>query len=244
MRLNQDQVRGKTTFGVFLLSSNVDGAAGVLGIDDERRYLSFRYSRSNDSGSVFEASLDRGLSSLGATDKASLGRERPGSDVTFSEIAFSYVAKLEPVLGLNIKYEIRGSGSNDDLPGGQGFSVGRDILDGFGSAYDTAEFAGDWGVGVGVMASRDMLGSKFYALWDVARVGRNNPVASLGEEKTASGASLSIGVDWKSELYSYPIQATAEASKALTREVGEEGNRDARFFFTLCMGGCDYKVGI
>lgn len=236
---------GYTTWRLGISASGAEGRAGAFPIEDRQRYISVsRFAKNHDRRSQSEVGVRRGLSVLGSTDKDSLGRARPGSDVSFTEVfvAYQQINDLGSLFALET--ELRGSFSDDDLPAGQGFSVGRDALGGFGNAYDTSEFVGDWGVGMALKFSRPVKGFDAYFMWDIARVGRNNPLAILGEQKTESGASGTLGLDWENRIGWMPIHITLEISKPISREVQEERDKKPRFFFTLCAGVCTYKVGI
>jgi hemolysin activation/secretion protein len=180
---------------------------------------------------TIELGLTQGLRGLGASDNGSAQVSRTQGRSDFTKLTL-YAARLQ---ALRDQWSLLGAVSGqygfNDLLVPELFAFGGEQ---FGRGYDAAEIAGDHGAAAKVelrySGAKPQVGLSAYTLygfWDGGKVWMRSPSAERGEKAKQSAASAGVGA-----RMNIGTSATTfvELAKPLTREVEQEGNKQARLF--------------
>jgi hemolysin activation/secretion protein len=206
--------------------------------DDKLRAarLGFTFDFVDASSAVHLVDLEiaHGFDVLGASDESD-ERERlsrAGGRTRFSK-ATAYVARLQPLTErVSILSAATGQYAFNRLLSAEGFGYGGDQ---FGRAFDASELFGDTGIAGKIelrysagSAGRDLGGYTPYLFYDVGKIWQRS--GSEDEPDSESAASCGAGVRF---VLTARVAGYLELAKPLGRDVIQEANRNARFFFGL-----------
>lgn len=217
----------------------INSTSDILGsqvAEDRLRYAHaggrFDFTDALSGVNQFEISMAKGLDIFNPTEDAATGRSRSNGEHDF--VRYNLEAERLQDLPGDFSFHVAFSGqySPDVLLASEEFAVGGDA---YGRAYDSGEITGDSGAAAsfelrygGHVDNRFLNAYELYSFYDLGTVWNHNP--SVSENANDSLASVGLGVRFNAI---YETSGYLELGKPLTHEVGADGNKDARVFFSL-----------
>lgn len=212
----------RTTFG----SVYVEDRLRVL-----RAGLEYISSDNWQGHNFFSLSGNLGMDIFGASDSAADPTSRTDGDGQFvyTALRFGRDQKITENIGVNIS--VKGQYSKDSLPSSEEFILGGYE---FGRGYDAGEVSGEHGIGTSLSAyytralENGILNRyRVYAFYDHGFVWNDNFPSNVKRAELRSyGAGFTL-------FCTRDIGLSFEAAKPIDRDVFTQGDRDARFFFSV-----------
>lgn len=216
---------------------------GAVTSQDKTRVLrtGINYDKADTRGGINQAlgEISLGIAGLAATSNNSTLKSRADGRPDFQKLTLNLSRKQElshfnPKLNrwsLNAAFMAQYAAQG--LLSGEECGVGGQQ---FGRAYDSSELLGDscTAVSLELRYAADTAGSPFeygqwYGFWDAGQIHNRAPLTATDPQRKAL-ASAGLGVRFG---LGKSVTGSLEWAKPLTRDVANEGNRDARLFATL-----------
>lgn len=216
---------------------------GALASQDKTRVLraGINYDKADSRAGINQAiaELSLGIAGMGATANDSALKSRADGRPNFQKLTLHLSRKQE--LGYfneswnrwSVNAAVMAQYAAQGLLSGEECGIGGQQ---FGRAYDSSELLGDSCAAASLEAryAAETQGGPFeyaqwYGFWDVGQIYNRAPL-SVSDPQRKSLASAALGVRFGIGKHA---SGSLELAKPLTRDVANEGNRDARLFASL-----------
>lgn len=237
IRSRQTNLRAHVTLeGLNSKSENISGIATDDSIRSLRAGLNYDFSDSHGGITQIIGELSQGISGLGANSNDDPNNSRAEGRVDYTKLSFdlSYrpnlAAWFPEAQRFRAQLSMMGQYTNDPLLSSEECGVGGSA---YGSAYDSSEILGDRCLAgkIEVMYNAANSGPltylQPYANYAAGQVWNLDSTASPSSESLAS-AALGVRFGLLDNL-----DGSLEIAKPLTRTPSNEGDNDARIFFSL-----------
>lgn len=203
--------------------------------------LGFNYDNADAYDGINQALVEysHGIQGLGATDNNSALKSRADGRPDYQKFTINLSRKQElayfsPMLNkFAINAALMGQYSDRGLLSSEECGLGGQQ---FGRAYDPSEIMGDscLAASLELRYTLSTLNSPFqyaqlYTFYDAGQTSNHTPLNAT-DKKTKSLSSNGIGIRYGIGKY---LTGSLEFTKPITREVANEGNRDARLFASI-----------
>ncbi len=184
---------------------------------------------------AFDLAFSQGIGLFGASDKGDANLSRAAGDPNFFKVNLEAQRLQRITNSVNLLVAGQAQWADDPLLASEEFGIGGI---GMGRGYDPSEVVGEKGIAGKVEVQWNepvefniVPDYQLFGFFDTGRVWNDDPTTNAQKRDSISSTGFGIRTE-----FDHDINADFAVALPLTRDVGTQNDKDARFYFSLTKG--------